>query len=53
MSLFSLSGPQLVLGHPAVSILVLVVEHVPDDTVGVDPWTETTFPLLHLKLDES
>lgn len=52
LGLVVLSGAQFVLGDLAVFILVLVVEHVPDDAVGVDPWTKTTFPLFNLELDE-
>lgn len=52
LGLAVLSGAQFVLGDLAVFILVLVVEHVPDDAVGVDPRTETTFALFDLELDE-
>lgn len=52
LGLLLLSGAQLVLGDLAVLVLVLVVEHVLDDAVGVDPRTEATFPLFDLELDE-
>lgn len=52
LRVFVLPGPQLVLGELAVFISVLVVEHVLDHLVGGDPWTKTTFALLHLELDE-
>lgn len=52
LGLVVLPGAQFVLGHLAVFVLVLAVEHVLDDGVGVDPWAETTFPLFNLELDE-